>query len=106
MEKNKILSWNINGIRAGIKKGFLESMNVIKPDIICKQETKAHPDQVDLDLADYKNSEPNSKFNSLHFYAFGGIKKTSEWLNKIKKSELNYNSNNKFGPFLHSCQTS
>ena len=63
---------------------------------LTKLATTSTPDKLIYDLADYKNSEPNSKFNSLHFYAFGGMKKTSEWLNKIKKSELNYNSNNKF----------
>ena len=60
MKKNKILSWNINGIRAGIKKGFLESMNLIKPDIICIQETKAHPDQVDDMLSEYQYQYWNS----------------------------------------------
>ena len=50
MSKIKILSWNINGIRAGIKKGFIESMKSINPDIICIQETKAHPNQVEVIL--------------------------------------------------------
>ena len=60
MQKIKILSWNINGIRAGIKKGFIESMHVVNPDIICIQETKAHPDQVDQILDEYKYKYWNS----------------------------------------------
>jgi exodeoxyribonuclease-3 len=42
----KILSWNVNGIRAVHKKGFLEWMEKEKPDILCLQETKAHPEQL------------------------------------------------------------
>ena len=49
----KIISWNVNGIRAVIKKGFLEFIESYNPDILCIQETKAHPDQVDLDLSNY-----------------------------------------------------
>ena len=49
----KIISWNVNGIRAVIKKGFLEFIKSYNPDILCIQETKAHPDQVDLDLSNY-----------------------------------------------------
>ena len=54
MSKIKILSWNINGIRAGIKKGFLKSMDEVNPDIICILETKAHPEQVEEMLSDYQ----------------------------------------------------
>lgn len=46
----KILCWNVNGIRAVQKKGFLEWMQKESPDIICVQETKAHPEQLDKKL--------------------------------------------------------
>jgi len=46
----KILSWNVNGIRAVQKKGFLEWLARESPDILCVQETKAHPDQLDVFL--------------------------------------------------------
>ena len=46
----KFISWNVNGIRAVIKKGFLDFINRYDPDIICLQEIKAHPDQVELNL--------------------------------------------------------
>jgi exodeoxyribonuclease-3 len=42
----KILSWNINGIRAVERKGFLEWLHNELPDILCVQETKASPDQL------------------------------------------------------------
>jgi len=54
MQNVKILSWNVNGIRSVIKKGFVEFINKEKPDIICLQETKANKDQVELDLPDYE----------------------------------------------------
>lgn len=56
----KIISWNVNGIRAVLKKGFLDFMNKEKPDIICIQETKASPEQVDLNLDDYPYKYWNS----------------------------------------------
>ena len=56
----KIISWNVNGIRAILKKGFLDFINDFNPDIICIQETKAHPEQVDLDLDNYKYKYWNS----------------------------------------------
>ena len=56
----KLLSWNVNGIRACLTKGFLESMEEENPDIICLQEIKAHPEQVDITLADYEHHFWNS----------------------------------------------
>ena len=42
----KIISWNVNGIRACLKKGFAEFVEAENPDILCLQEIKAFPDQV------------------------------------------------------------
>ena len=56
----KIISWNVNGIRAVLVKGFLDFVQKENPDILCIQETKAHPDQVDLVLNDYKHHYWNS----------------------------------------------
>jgi exodeoxyribonuclease III len=50
MKKIKILSWNVNGIRAAYKKGFLDWFKEAKPDILCIQETKAHEEQLPDDL--------------------------------------------------------
>jgi len=44
----KIISYNVNGIRAAIKKGFIEWLKNENPDIICIQETKAHKEQLDV----------------------------------------------------------
>lgn len=46
----KLLSWNVNGIRAVLKKGFADFVAAEQPDILCLQETKARPEQVELPL--------------------------------------------------------
>ena len=46
----KILSYNVNGIRAALKKGFIDWLKAANPDVICLQETKAHKEQLDLTL--------------------------------------------------------
>ena len=56
----KIISWNVNGIRAVLKKGFLDFVSKENPDIICIQETKASPEQVDLNLENYPYKYWNS----------------------------------------------
>lgn len=53
-EKNmKYVSWNVNGIRACLKKGFLESFESLNADIFALQETKAQKDQIELDIQGY-----------------------------------------------------
>tara|TARA_B100000700_G_C15034714_1_gene852238 strand:- start:723 stop:1496 length:774 start_codon:yes stop_codon:yes gene_type:complete len=49
----KYISWNVNGIRACIKKGFIDFINNENPDLICIQETKANQEQVELNLPEY-----------------------------------------------------
>ena len=49
----KLISWNVNGIRAAIKKGFIEFLEEYDPDVICLQETKAMREQVDIVLNEY-----------------------------------------------------
>ncbi len=49
----KILSWNVNGVRAAQRKGFLEWLEKESPDIIGLQETKAHPEQLDIFLTQH-----------------------------------------------------
>lgn len=53
--KIKIVSWNLAGIRASIKKGLFEKMKTIDADIYCFQEVKANRDQVDLTI-DYPDN--------------------------------------------------
>ena len=43
----KLISWNVNGLRAVLKKNFLEFLDTEKPDVLCLQETKCTPDQVE-----------------------------------------------------------
>ena len=49
----KIISWNVNGIRAIYKKGLMSFLNQEQPEIFCVQETKAHVDQVPEELKDH-----------------------------------------------------
>ena len=41
----KLISWNVNGLRAAVTKGFMESFNELDADIFCLQETKLQPEQ-------------------------------------------------------------
>ena len=51
----KIFSWNVNGIRAVVKKGvFMPFVEKYQPDILCLQETKAAEGQAEIDLPDYE----------------------------------------------------
>jgi exodeoxyribonuclease-3 len=52
MPEWKLISWNVNGVRAIAKKGFREWMLAENPDLLCIQETKAHPDQLDPEITD------------------------------------------------------
>jgi len=42
----KIITYNVNGIRAAVRKGFMEWLEATNPDVVCIQETKAQPDQI------------------------------------------------------------
>jgi exodeoxyribonuclease-3 len=48
----KLFSWNVNGIRAAQRKGFLEWLRATRPDVLSIQETKANPSQLDDELKD------------------------------------------------------
>lgn len=50
----RILSWNVNGLRACMNKGFLESCQQQDPDVICLQETKMQPGQAQVPLEGYE----------------------------------------------------
>lgn len=50
----KIVSWNVNGIRACVKKGFLEYFQQVNADIFCLQETKLQAGQIELHLEGYE----------------------------------------------------
>ena len=49
----KFISWNVNGLRACVQKGFLDFFHEADADIFCLQETKLQEGQIDLDLPNY-----------------------------------------------------
>lgn len=49
----KLISWNVNGLRACVKKGFMEFFKEIDADIFCVQETKLQEGQIELDMPEY-----------------------------------------------------
>lgn len=62
----RLVSWNVNGIRAAVKKDFFDSVASMNTDILCLQETKAQDDQVQATLAD---------MNGFHVYPNSASKK-------------------------------
>ena len=50
----RLISWNVNGLRACIGKGFLDVFRELDADCFCLQETKLQPDQIDLELIGYE----------------------------------------------------
>lgn len=51
----KLISWNVNGLRACVNKGFIEFFKEVDADIFCIQESKLQEGQIDLDLEGYKS---------------------------------------------------
>ena len=49
----KLISWNVNGLRACLNKGFLDFFQAAQADVFCLQETKLQPHQIELDLPGY-----------------------------------------------------
>ena len=50
----KLISWNVNGLRACVGKGFYESLATLDADVVCLQETKLQAGQIDLSLEGYE----------------------------------------------------
>ena len=50
----RLISWNVNGLRACVQKGFLDVFRELDADCFCLQETKLQPDQIDLELDGYE----------------------------------------------------
>ena len=49
----KLISWNVNGLRACMQKGFMDFFNEMDADVFCIQETKMQPGQLELELPGY-----------------------------------------------------
>jgi len=62
----RVISWNVNGIRATMKKGFAASLEAMQTDILCLQETKAQDDQV---------AEALTEIQGYHLYSNSAVKK-------------------------------
>lgn len=58
MNKIKLISWNVNGLRAVAKKGFLDWLAKAQPDVLCLQETKAYEQQLPLSLKQVNGYQP------------------------------------------------
>ena len=71
MEKLKLYSWNVNGIRASIKKGIVEWINKEQPDIFCTQETKAQFHQLPESIINV--SGYTSYWNSAEKPGYSGV---------------------------------
>ena len=50
----KLVSWNVNGLRACVQKNFMEYFKKLDADVFCLQETKLQEGQIDLDLPGYE----------------------------------------------------
>ncbi|MCB0669694.1 MAG: exodeoxyribonuclease III [Saprospiraceae bacterium] len=62
----RIISWNVNGLRAAVKKDFIKSMKATQADVICLQETKAQPEEVEMAL---------ENLDGFHIYANSATRK-------------------------------
>ncbi len=95
----KIISWNVNGIRAVHKKGFFEPfVSKYKPDIICLQETKAEENQSPLDLPEYEeywNSAQRKGYSGTAI--FTKVKPLSVFHDFNEKINKKYNLEDSFG---------
>lgn len=67
----RMISWNVNGLRALLKKGFLDWVRKEKPDILCLQETKASPDQLPGEVTAMAGYEVN--FASAEKKGYSGV---------------------------------
>ena len=78
----KIISYNVNGIRAALKKGFLDWLQQADPDVICIQETKSQKEQ--LDLEDFEQA------GYPYHYWFSADKKGYSGVAILSKTEPNH----------------
>ncbi|MDP2686353.1 MAG: exodeoxyribonuclease III [Aequorivita sp.] len=81
----KIISYNVNGIRAAMRKGFIDWLKAANPDVICLQETKANFDQVEI--------EEIEKAGYPYHYWYSAVKKGYSGVaifSKIKPNHIEY----------------
>lgn len=56
----RFISWNVNGVRSVLQKGFVDILHTLDADVFCIQETKAQPEQIEVDTAMYPYQYINS----------------------------------------------
>ncbi len=66
----KIISWNVNGIRATLGKGLAEQMDTLNPDVLCLQEVKARPEQV---KSEWLDAWPHALWNPAQRPGYSGV---------------------------------
>ncbi len=71
MSAVKILCWNVNGIRAVLRKGFSDWLRGESPGILCLQETKAHPDQIGGEMSELQDYQ--TYWNYPERKGYGGV---------------------------------
>lgn len=81
----KIISYNVNGIRAALKKGFIDWLEVANPEVVCLQEIKANKEQLDLDIFEKAGYKYNYWF-SAEKKGYSGV----AILSKIKPNNVFY----------------
>tara|TARA_Y100000590_G_scaffold367112_1_gene426924 strand:+ start:923 stop:1825 length:903 start_codon:yes stop_codon:yes gene_type:complete len=83
--------------------GIENSINFLKKQSlnIRKLLTTSTPDKLIGDLADYKSNNPLSKLKKLHIYAFGGMRKSTKWMNEAIDYPLNIKTNNEFKTIIN-----
>lgn len=74
----RLVSWNVNGIRAAMKKDFVQSLAAMETDVLCLQETKAQDEQV---------AEALAEINGYHLYSNSAEKKGYSGTAILSKSE-------------------
>lgn len=93
----KIVSWNVNGIRSCAQKGFSDFVKNLDPDILCVQETKAHPEQVDEELRQFHDFK--GFWSSAEKKGYSGVATFSRWPTGIVQhgmGQLDYDREGRF----------
>ena len=67
----KLVSWNVNGIRAAVKKGFMQWLHEVSPDVVCLQETKAMVGQLGKETASPEGY--HATWNSAERKGYSGV---------------------------------
>ena len=78
----KLISWNVNGLRACVGKGFMDFFNEVDADVFCIQETKMQPGQLEIETPgyyQYMNSAEKKGYSGTMVFS----KRTDIWSNRF-----------------------